>query len=151
MFVLPGKQIRSFVVGSRCVGFFIAYWLYLPVGNPKDKCLTLVLTRQDLCSSVSGGASVRVSTHQCGCGSEIERLWLILNLWLSYQPRVFHGTGWWQTWLCSRFIRGQWSVCEGIVSAVAQSQDVTLIWLFTLDQFNVIIFEHFVWSFKQVV
>ena len=38
--------------------------------------------------------------------------------------------------------------CRGIVSTVAQSQGVTLIWLLTLDTLNVIIYENFVQSFK---
>lgn len=75
--ILSGKQIRSFVVGDRCVVFFSPLWLYCPVGGQKDKCLTHQFTRQDLCTHVSGGASVRISTpwcvgHRCGCDSEIE-------------------------------------------------------------------------------
>lgn len=108
--IQSGKQIRSFVVGDRCVVFFSPLWLYFPVGGQKGRCLTHQFTHQDLCTHVSGGASVRISIprcggHRCGCDGEIEMWFLIFYSWLEYQPHVFQCTGCWQTWLCSWFMR----------------------------------------------
>lgn len=108
--VLTGKQIRSFVVGSRCVVFFRSSG-HILLCVARGAGVWLIITHQDLCTNVSGGASVRVGTQHGGtevwvCTSKIQcstyNYLLVAFLW--NQPHVFHNTGCWQAWLCSWFI-----------------------------------------------